>query len=230
MRLIVSFFIAVLISLALFLLMRSLIWNTATPAADQLTNLPLDEVVVRDEAPPPPISEQLPRPPSPTTLPPSAAVPSAAAPLAAPALPAVELPGVAVPAQLAGRPQTGSVLAGLVSAGTDTEAFAAGSGGFTGADLVPMASARPRYPRSAVDAGLEGWVEVIFRIRGDGYVEDVRVLDASPRGVFEDAAVHAMQQWVYVPYAEKGKPVDREATQIFEFRVEDIQPLYIWED
>ena len=32
MRLVVSFFIAVFISLALFVLMRSLIWNAITPA------------------------------------------------------------------------------------------------------------------------------------------------------------------------------------------------------
>ena len=50
---------------------------------------------------------------------------------------------------------------------------------------------RPKYPSSA--KGVEGWVRVEFYVTPQGRTERVRVLSSEPAGVFDAAAVEAMQ-------------------------------------
>ena len=50
---------------------------------------------------------------------------------------------------------------------------------------------RPKYPTSA--KGVEGWVRVEFYVTPQGRTERVRVLSSEPAGVFDAAAVEAMQ-------------------------------------
>ena len=133
---------------------------------------------------------------------------------------AVALPDVAVglPDGPAG---TGG---GVALAGEDTSWItSAGAAGFAGDDLIPITSARPVYPRAAARARTEGWVELVFNIRASGEVYNVRVLDAEPPGVFENAAADAMRRWLYAPLYRNGKPVEREATQLMRFRLSELQ-------
>ena len=50
---------------------------------------------------------------------------------------------------------------------------------------------RPKYPTSA--KGVEGWVRVEFYVTPEGRTERVRVLASEPAGLFDAAAVDAME-------------------------------------
>jgi protein TonB len=50
---------------------------------------------------------------------------------------------------------------------------------------------RPKYPASA--KGVEGWVRVEFYVTPEGRTERIRVLSSEPAGVFDAAAVEAME-------------------------------------
>jgi protein TonB len=63
----------------------------------------------------------------------------------------------------------------------------------------PLAQPLPGYPRMAQERGIEGRVIMSITIMPDGSVRDVRVVEAQPRGVFETAAVRAVQRWRYRP-------------------------------
>jgi periplasmic protein TonB len=81
----------------------------------------------------------------------------------------------------------------------------AASGGTHGAVLVRNVS--PRYPTTAVRSNQEGWVEVTFTITPEGNVDDVKVVDAEPRHVFDRAAVEAVSRWKYQPATQDGSPI-----------------------
>jgi protein TonB len=63
----------------------------------------------------------------------------------------------------------------------------------------PIAQPLPKYPTVAETRGIEGRVVMSITIMPDGSVRDVRVVNAHPRGYFEDAAVRAVQRWRYRP-------------------------------
>jgi protein TonB len=50
---------------------------------------------------------------------------------------------------------------------------------------------RPKYPASA--KGVEGWVRVEFYVTPEGRTERVRVLSSEPAGLFDSAAISAME-------------------------------------
>jgi protein TonB len=50
---------------------------------------------------------------------------------------------------------------------------------------------KPKYPASA--KGVEGWVRVEFYVTPEGRTERIRVLSSEPAGVFDQAAVDAME-------------------------------------
>jgi protein TonB len=50
---------------------------------------------------------------------------------------------------------------------------------------------RPKYPASA--KGVEGWVRVEFYVTPEGRTERVRVLSSEPAGLFDAAAISAME-------------------------------------
>jgi protein TonB len=84
-------------------------------------------------------------------------------------------------------------------AGTGVVNLAGGGGedaqGFI--EVVPYDTRRPNVPDVAYQNKINGWVLVAFRVTGDGATRDVRVLDAYPRGVFEEKVVAAVSDWRY---------------------------------
>ena len=79
----------------------------------------------------------------------------------------------------------------------------------------------PRFPVSARERGVSGWVEVQFLVKIDGTVSDVLVTAAEPAGVFEQAATDAIRQWRYKPVLREGKPVEQRARLRMKFALED---------
>ena len=77
----------------------------------------------------------------------------------------------------------------------------------------------PRYPTTAVRANQEGWVEVAFTITPDGSVDDVKVVDAEPRHVFDRAATEAVSRWKYQPATQDGSPVSSQDKRRIVFKL-----------
>jgi protein TonB len=80
-------------------------------------------------------------------------------------------------------------------------------------DIIPLVRINPDYPPRAVSRGIEGYVIVQFTITATGMVKDVIVVDAKPKGIFDDAAVRAVQRWRYNPKVEEGVAVERVGVQ-----------------
>jgi periplasmic protein TonB len=78
----------------------------------------------------------------------------------------------------------------------------------------------PSYPMEARRQKLEGWVRIEFSVHTDGTVTDVKVRDAKPTGVFDQAAINAIQQWKFRPAMENGKPVRKRAAQTLKFELD----------
>ncbi|GAB2799957.1 hypothetical protein GCM10027021_24220 [Dyella kyungheensis] len=72
---------------------------------------------------------------------------------------------------------------------------------------VLLRNVPPRYPTTAVRANQEGWVEVTFTVTPEGTVDDVKVVDAEPRHVFDRAATEAVSRWKFQPATQDGNPV-----------------------
>jgi TonB family protein len=74
---------------------------------------------------------------------------------------------------------------------------------------------RPKYPSSA--KGVEGWVRVEFYVTPQGRTERVRVMSSEPAGVFDAAAVEAMEG---ARFEEFDSPDPRLAVQRIVFKPE----------
>ncbi len=81
--------------------------------------------------------------------------------------------------------------------------------GCVGALQQPMQliqDAGPVYPEAAKTQGIEGWVRLRYDIASDGRVENLRVVESSPPGVFDAAAMAAVAQWRYRAPVIDGAP------------------------
>lgn len=78
-------------------------------------------------------------------------------------------------------------------------------------------STEPKYPDIARRAGVEGRVRLHIVVGIDGTVEEVEVVRAFPRGIFDRAAVQAVQKWRYRPAILKGRPVRARFSQTLQF-------------
>lgn len=88
-------------------------------------------------------------------------------------------------------------------------------------DIVPMVIIRPMYPREAALSGIEGWVKVQFIITETGTVKKPEVIDADPPGIFNREALRAILKWKFKPRVVDGVAVERLATQVIEFNLDD---------
>jgi TonB family protein len=62
----------------------------------------------------------------------------------------------------------------------------------------------PVYPVGARTKGIEGWVDVQFRINTDGTVAEASIVGAQPVGIFEPSALDAVRRWRYEPVLRAG--------------------------
>jgi protein TonB len=73
-------------------------------------------------------------------------------------------------------------------------------------DATPIVRIEPKYPTQAARDGKEGWVQLSFTINELGGVEDVKVIDAEPKRIFNREAIRALRKWKYRPQIIDGKP------------------------
>jgi protein TonB len=69
----------------------------------------------------------------------------------------------------------------------------------------------PKYPRSAQRRGTSGWVDIVFTVAMDGSVKDLEVRDSTPEGIFDSAALRAVEKWEFEPVVENGVLVEKRA-------------------
>ncbi|GAA5194834.1 energy transducer TonB [Ferrimonas gelatinilytica] len=74
-------------------------------------------------------------------------------------------------------------------------------------DATPIVRIEPRYPIKAARDGKEGYVILSFTINELGGVDDVEVIEAEPRRLFDQEARRALRKWKYKPKIVDGKPV-----------------------
>ncbi|MDB5986172.1 MAG: hypothetical protein JWR16_1225 [Nevskia sp.] len=222
---------AVLIVWLLLILMR---WMIRAPEGEsaQVDDVPAVEMVrvqPKQDAPP---QDQLP-----AAAPPTA--PAAPPSLARPALPSINSPAIAIASPTVdiaianaavslglgnGSGLTGSSAFGGFAGGGGGGGSGAGYGtgeGFNGKPLIPLSTARPQMPDWACKQKIKGWVEVVFTVMTNGRVNNVKIVDAQPRGVYETAAIESISNWIY----ESGKQA-REVKQRVEMDPADC--AYNW--
>ena len=228
MRLLVSFAGGLLVALALFALMVVLVMppqdnreqggelarvSFVRSVADTTSDSRQRQPRQAPERPQPP------EPPTPQTAPQQPQVsPQVQLNIEVPSLPT---PGVSI----AVTPS----MAGLTAAETPAVAQPAPAapaaepppaGPSTSEEVTPLQDIPPNYPQRALAAGIEGEVTLAFTITPDGRVDNLRVTEAKPRGVFEREARRAASRWRFAPRRENGQPVAREATKTLYFRLE----------
>lgn len=130
-------------------------------------------------------------------------------------LEAVDIANVSVPVALGdGGLSLGAsgTFGGFGNGGSGNGSGSGGSGsggGWSGKPLVPLSTARPQMPQWACDQKLDGWVEAEFVVMPNGRVQDVRIIDADPRGVFEAAAIGSISHWIYEPRKQASQVKQR---------------------
>jgi len=67
----------------------------------------------------------------------------------------------------------------------------------------------PKYPERAERKSIEGWVDLEFTVNTRGETQDITVIDASPRGLFESASTRSVSRWRFEPREFRGRVIDQ---------------------
>src|SRR5580693_8665120 len=76
------------------------------------------------------------------------------------------------------------------------------------ANLKRTRSAPPDYPSAALLQHLAGSVTLEFTVDTHGETRDIHVVEATPPGVFDQAAINAVKHWRYAPMLVDGAAVE----------------------
>lgn len=77
----------------------------------------------------------------------------------------------------------------------------------SGKEATVLKQDPPLYPASALNKRIEGWVILSFVVNELGSTEDIFIVDSSIEGLFEEAAIEAVEKWIYDPATWNGRPV-----------------------
>jgi protein TonB len=184
-RFLVSILLGAVVTFGLFAFMAYLVSSGDRNKEEQLENI----IVEVNTTPPKSAAQQRQRVPPPPPPPPKAP-----------------------PKQQAPEPEasndTGGLqfnLPGVEMAGASAGLSAPGAGLGRDGDASPIVRIEPKYPIQAARDGKEGYVILSFTINEVGGVEDVKVIEAQPKRVFDKEARRALRKWKYKPKVVDGK-------------------------
>ena len=90
-----------------------------------------------------------------------------------------------------------------------------------GPRTLPLVSATgATYPPQAKEAGVEGYVVVRYDVDPEGRVVNARVVEATPPGVFDEAALAAVTRWRFRAPTEEDAARVTGLTSRLEFALE----------
>lgn len=96
---------------------------------------------------------------------------------------------------------------GAVNANVDLN-IEAGGGFASDGEYLPIVKVAPQYPRRAQTRGIEGYVLLEFIVTATGAVRDPVVIESEPGGIFDRAAMNAALKFKYKPKVVNGEPVE----------------------
>jgi TonB family protein len=76
------------------------------------------------------------------------------------------------------------------------------------ASLKRLRAPPPEYPDRALSQRVSGSVMLQFTVDVNGEPRDIHVVEATPPGVFDRAAISALKRWRYAPALVNGAPVE----------------------
>lgn len=192
-RFLVSILLGAAVTFALFAFMAYLVSSSDRAGQDKVESIPIEV----NTTPPKSAAEQRRRVPPPPPPPPKAPP--------KPQAPEPEVSNVDGAITF----NVPSVNLGSANAGIS----APGAFGKDG-DATPIVRIEPKYPVAAARDGKEGYVTLSFSINKIGEVEDVEVIDAQPKRIFDKEAKRALQKWKYKPKVVDGKPIRQTGLQV----------------
>nr|WP_320190180.1 TonB family protein [uncultured Desulfobacter sp.] len=77
------------------------------------------------------------------------------------------------------------------------------------------------YPLRARRLGIEGWVKVKFIVTREGWVRDIKVVAAEPKGVFESSVIRSVSQYRFKPGTVDGSAVAVRVITTIRFKMEE---------
>ncbi|MFT6776563.1 MAG: protein TonB [Paraglaciecola sp.] len=192
-RLVIAILLAAFVTLGLFFLMQSLIQSGGSALTDAPKGSVLDFVRVKKEEAVQKKDRKPKKPPKPKEPPPDMAPPQMDAPSPQSATSGMNF-GADVAADI-------SLDGGL--------ALASGDGEF-----LPIVRVAAVYPRRALQRGIEGYVDVEFTVSKLGSVTNPVVTQASPAGIFDQAALDATLKYKYKPRVVNGQPMEVSGVEV----------------
>ena len=192
-RLVVAILLAAFVTLGLFFLMQSLIQSGGSALTDAPKGSVLDFVRVKKEEAVQKKDRKPKKPPKPEQPPPDMAPPQMDAPSPESATSGMDF-GADVAADI-------SLDGGL--------ALGSGDGEF-----LPIVRVAAVYPRRALQRGIEGYVDVEFTVSKLGSVTNPKVIQASPEGIFDQAALDATLKYKYKPRVVNGEPMEVSGVEV----------------
>jgi protein TonB len=193
LRLVLAMLVAAFVTLGLFFLMQSLIQSGGSALTDAPKGSVLDFVRVKKEEAVQKKDRKPTKPPKPKEPPPDMAPPQMDAPSPESATSGMNF-GADVAADI-------SLDGGL--------ALASGDGEF-----LPIVRVAAVYPRRALQRGIEGFVDVEFTVSKLGSVTNPKVIQASPAGIFDQAALDATLKYKYKPRVVNGEPMEVSGVEV----------------
>ncbi|RDH42733.1 energy transducer TonB [Zooshikella ganghwensis] len=89
-----------------------------------------------------------------------------------------------------------------------------------GQEVMVLHKVPAQYPRRAMQRRQEGWVKIRFDVTAQGRTTNLQVVEAKPQGMFDRAALQALQHWRFKPKQENGKAAMRyNLIQVIEFKL-----------
>ena len=213
---------AVFLTLGLFWIMQAMVFQESSILEDSDSVRLVEFVRLKREEPFDPKRKQRRRP-----EPPPPEAPKPPTPELNPAensLPAPGIISVPMPKLDLARVETGVSVTNGVNVGESLGGLAGLPGAGSDSEVIPLVRIPPRYPRQAASRKIEGWVKVQFTIAENGTVRNPRVVGATPKRIFDDAALGAIRKWRFKPRLVEGKPVERPGvTQVIRFALDGLK-------
>jgi len=217
MRLTIGLLLAILVNIALFSVMHKMTSSQSNVRLVTEDIQLLDFVRLKRETRTETKKRELPKkPPPPKKQPPPPKAPAPQADKPKAPTPKLDIPSIDVPLNITGGPHLGEFAAAPAAIAAPIPVAAP----VLDNEVIALVRIPPRYPRSASRRGIEGVVTVSFIITKEGQVRDPHVVEATPENIFDKAALKAILKWKFKPKVVDGKPVERQAQQEIEFKLQ----------